>query len=416
MDNTVLTVKESKCISLNLCGVGVEVSVFFNMKEQEFYLGSLSAGSTPKKAMADLIYEKIKKKSSVPFECEALQNENEAKFEPFIMAILVENTAIKKIYDELDLSYSVCERFAIAYNKYLTELEKKIYTSIKPTLKNLPQYYMNNISLAGKNLYQTLRRFENIYNNSDLQKTFVASQYTTKIMENIQAISTTIARMCANIISSLQTYGVTEEEKNKLIAKTEKWGRWGWTSIPMAKITLFHSVPEAKKDADKIALKYFNKNGMKDLFKRLTEQKVKRKDLNEAIFCYNYRQYKACSLLLFGLIDAKLIRVQKLPEGKDKKVGLSAVWWAKKRTKKYEEKKFLYRMLRYVGVFEALTIFFEDTKNFKIESMVLNRNYIDHGMNRKNVRKKDCIQLFLLLYNLCIVLEYKEIRELIKIR
>ena len=48
--------------------------------------------------------------------------------------------------------------------------------------------------------------------------------------------------------------------------------------------------------------------------------------------------------------------------------------------------------------------------------MVLNRNYIDHGMNRKNVRKKDCIQLFLLLYNLCIVLEYKEIRELIKIR
>lgn len=106
----------------------------------------------------------------------------------------------------------------------------------------------------------------------------------------------------------------------------------------------------------------------------------------------------------------------RLQEGKDKKVGLGAVWWAKKRTKKYEEKKFLYRMLRYVGVFEALTIFFEDTKNFKIESMVLNRNYIDHGMNRKNVRKKDCIQLFLLLYNLCIVLEYKEIRELIKIR
>ena len=139
------------------------------------------------------------------------------------MAILMENTAIKKLYDELDVSYSICERFAIAYNKYLTELEKKIYTSIKPTLKNLPQYYMNNISLAGKNLYQTLRRFVNIYNNSDLQKTFVASQYTTKIMENIQAISTTIARMCANIISSLQTYGVTEEEKNKLIAKTEKW-------------------------------------------------------------------------------------------------------------------------------------------------------------------------------------------------
>ena len=37
--------------------------------------------------------------------------------------------------------------------------------------------------------------------------------------------------------------------------------------------------------------------------------------------------------------------------------------------------------------------------DFVKEPDVINRNFVGHGMNRRKVRRKDCIQLFLALYN-----------------
>lgn len=49
---------------------------------------------------------------------------------------------------------------------------------------------------------------------------------------------------------------------------------------------------------------------------------------------------------------------------------------------------------------QYLETLFAGGKGFKSEPDTLNRNYIGHGMNRRAVRKRDCIQLFLALNNL----------------
>ena len=69
------------------------------------------------------------------------------------------------------------------------------------------------------------------------------------------------------------------------------------------------------------------------------------------------------------------------------------------------EEYFLYHMLYATGLLSCLNTFFADGNDFRHEPDVINRNFIDHGMNRRRVRKKDCIQLFVALYDLIEFLE-----------
>lgn len=84
-------------------------------------------------------------------------------------------------------------------------------------------------------------------------------------------------------------------------------------------IKLFNEAPADMKEADKTALRYFNKEGMERLFAYVQEQPIKKGDLSSAIFCFENRQYKACAILLFSVIDAKLIRLQSQKGGKNRR-------------------------------------------------------------------------------------------------
>lgn len=65
------------------------------------------------------------------------------------------------------------------------------------------------------------------------------------------------------------------------------------------------------KEANALALRYCKDADMQDLFSEMRkEKKIKKSDLEEAIFCFENKKWKACILILFGLIDAKLIRLQ----------------------------------------------------------------------------------------------------------
>ena len=44
-------------------------------------------------------------------------------------------------------------------------------------------------------------------------------------------------------------------------------------------------------------------------------------------------------------------------------------------------------------------------ESFKEQPTVINRYFLDHGMMSKPVRRNDCITLFLLFYNLLILLD-----------
>ena len=147
---------------------------------------------------------------------------------------------------------------------------------------------------------------------------------------------------------------------------------------------------------------------MEQIFEIISETKrVKKADFEEAVFDYNHRQYKSCALILFSLVDAVLIRLQKKSDlnGKRRKVGLSAVSEAKKRTETDINTQMLFIAMFYTNLFACLEKVFESGKDFKNQPDVINRNFLDHGMMTNKVRKKDCIQLFLLYYNMLELLD-----------
>lgn len=89
-----------------------------------------------------------------------------------------------------------------------------------------------------------------------------------------------------------------------------------------------------------------------------------------------------------------------MPKSKNEKiyrpVGAKA---AREIEENHQENQALYELLNYVNLFACLKTVFAHANDFRREPSVINRNFVDHGMTNRNVRKRDCIQLFLLLNN-----------------
>lgn len=220
-----------------------------------------------------------------------------------------------------------------------------------------------------------------------------------------------VRRISEKISESVQKItfpSISEERKRELIEIYELWGSYGWTINPCTNVAMIFSKKVDKKSADLIALKQCSGQKMKQIFKFISENKrVKKSDFEEAVFDYEHKQYKSCALILFSLIDAILIRLQKKSylDGKRRKVGLYAVNETKKRTEIEVNTELFSIAMFYTNLFSCLTKVFEGGKDFKMQPDVINRNFLDHGMMTRKVRRKDCIQLFLLYYNMLELLE-----------
>jgi hypothetical protein len=55
-------------------------------------------------------------------------------------------------------------------------------------------------------------------------------------------------------------------------------------------------------------------------------------------------------------------------------------------------------LLQMNNLIAYLTKLFENGKDFQLDTKVLNRNFLLHGMSKKNVSQKECKQLFLAVY------------------
>jgi len=197
---------------------------------------------------------------------------------------------------------------------------------------------------------------------------------------------------------------LSEDRKEQLRISYEKWGQLGWTQIPNAPVNLFANYPSSSAEANQLAMQYCKAFHLRTLFSDLREQKLNKFDLEEAIFCFESKRYKACALILFGLIDAKMIREQR---SNRRCVGAGAVKNLKLQftfcVDNYEQTLFL--LMDYINLFACFEMLFYNAYDFRNEPSTVNRNYISHGMNSRRVRKKDCIQLFIALYNLVEFLE-----------
>ena len=62
-------------------------------------------------------------------------------------------------------------------------------------------------------------------------------------------------------------------------------------------------------------------------------------------------------------------------------------------------------LLQMNNLIAYLTKLFENGKDFQLDTKVLNRNFLLHGMSKKNVSQKECKQLFLAVYNTKLIIE-----------
>ena len=272
----------------------------------------------------------------------------------------------------------------------------------------LGSYVNSPAVVAAQQVSQALGDFAN---SSLYVASLQAAQAAASIVAPIQESLGQFSSMLASTIAGLQLPEYSEEQRKELIESHKKWGEYGWSMLPHAPIKLFYECPDTPAEADKIALAHYKKKGLETLFDDLHRKRVRKCDLDEAIVCFQNRQYTACALILFSLIDAKLIRLHPKPQDdKRRKTGAGAIFGYKK---KYEANhnidELFFRAFRYFNLFKCLEKMFEDTKDFTLESQIVNRNYIGHGMNYRQTRRKDCVQLFLVLYNLLTFLEHESL-------
>lgn len=257
---------------------------------------------------------------------------------------------------------------------------------------------ISNVLQVGQAVADSLRpAFENL--GAMIIKAEQVAVAMKPMLDMIQQISASFSETIANI--SIPT--ISAEEKQELLESQQQWGKLGWTWFTYAPVNFYNDPPIDTNSAYSKVKPFCTVNGLEQLFEELRKKATKKSeksDLDSAIFCYQNRQYKACSLLLFGIIESKLIREMPKPRGKAKRrpVGASAVKTLKEKADQSEKDFFM--VMHIANLFACLETFFANGDDFKCEPPTINRNFIGHGMNRRNVRKRDCIQLFLVLQNL----------------
>ena len=147
------------------------------------------------------------------------------------------------------------------------------------------------------------------------------------------------------------------------------------------------------------------------MFDQLREmERVKHSDLEEAVFDFEQRKYKSCIMVIYSLIDAKLIRLQTKenrtgrensrgekmrPSGA--KAGENVI--SRIQSLPQEQQNFLLTLMC-ANVLSCTKELFKLGDDFIKQPEEPNRHFISHGMLTRPVKRMDCVKAFLLYYNL----------------
>ena len=200
----------------------------------------------------------------------------------------------------------------------------------------------------------------------------------------------------AQLLAEVSIPSVSEEEKEKLLKSHRQWGEYGWTLHPNAILKFFYQKPIDRADAYNRMQVFLSEDNTNCVFRSLQRDLPQSKDLESAIFCFQNKEYKACSLLIFSMLDSMLIGKQ--PETKWRHTGKGGVDYFKEQTKPSDEQLLLF-VLQWANVIACLETVFASGNNFTNEPETINRNFVSHGMSKRSISKTDCQQLFMLLHN-----------------
>ena len=203
---------------------------------------------------------------------------------------------------------------------------------------------------------------------------------------------TTLERFLKNINNSANKYNWSVIENTY-----RTWGAYGWiTNHLVVPYGFWENYPTTQSEADRLAIKFLDKDKFSRLKLEILEKTNSRKICNEAITCFDNRCYTACASLLISLIDGELIRCKTSFATKNKKTGLKAGERVVENVSNDDRYGLpgLYHLelLNYESYINTL---FARAEGFVKEPNCLNRNYLHHGMSKRMVLRKDCIKLLL---------------------
>lgn len=126
------------------------------------------------------------------------------------------------------------------------------------------------------------------------------------------------------------------------------------------------------------------------------------KELLEALKCYKSEEYRGCAMIVTSLLEKIFIMIQKeyKPDIQNIRTGRGAI----KNINKLIDKDYF----RIIGeecylssnsIMKFLEVFFSPTNNFENDMSFINRNMLMHGMWTNDIRRIDCMKLFLALFN-----------------
>lgn len=233
--------------------------------------------------------------------------------------------------------------------------------------------------------------------------------------EQISSVQTAIYKL---MIATLPLYNPQEIAKNlsegltvfseKLkealgdgIKGYEEWGKYGWSFSPSISWDLFKNAPASHEYANNVMAEYMTDEEIDSMVYALKVVDADIEELNEALSCYNQGMYKACALLLFGIIENKTYRFGYLNEKKKVKTGLT---FAKQHKIEKQYDSFTLQGVL-VNITETIKKIYSHGNDFKENMNIINRNYLAHGMSKRNISKLECFQVWCLAYSTLVLLD-----------
>jgi len=269
----------------------------------------------------------------------------------------------KYISNKFEDNNDLYEDFYNAVTKYINDLSyTESITNITKALATLGQSLTNIAKVT----------YENIFNE--------------KVLDSLRKFAQTLASIHYNF------------EDSKLIDKNvEKLIKYRWVVSFELEDYVFENLC-SKTKTNELVLQFYTKSRINKLEKEIIDglsfDKQLVKYFKESKKDYLNKAYLSCVTLLFAIID-RLISMNF-----NCKPGVSGI----ASLKKYLEKEEFYNGYVNYSTIKVLFELYEDTKNFTLEKEKFNRNMIDHGWSKRNIKPYECLQLILIINNLLFIL------------
>ena len=255
-------------------------------------------------------------------------------------------------------------------------------------------------------IYDFLSRAASVDSSAFSQIIALLDNTPSHLHSNFHSSVDFVSELCHNISDTIKEFNSSyfdSNEKNNLISIYQALGTYGWTLPPTATWFDITTVPQNQSQANQIMSAYITASNIASLLDVLRDEKrVKRPDFEEAVFCYKNRKYKSCAMLLFSLIDGIYLHTQPSLNtlNQYRKVGIKGISRFQKDLQDSNKEAWLFSSLLEINVVSCLSSMYKGYNSFNNEpTNIINRNFVMHGMGNRKVLRRDCIQLFLLYYN-----------------